>query len=79
MLSPDQVDSRSNSDGLNVRYVLDRMELSASERMTLILRIAEGWDMATQGSVGRYGADRVLDTHHDNGWRKPEMPLRTPR
>lgn len=77
MLDPSTVESRSNSDALDILYVLGRMELSSPERMALVQRIVSNWDANTRGSVGRYLADRVLDTHYANGYRRPEMPLRT--
>lgn len=76
MLDPASVNSRSNTDSLDILYVLQRMELSASERMALVHRIVANWDRSTVGSVGRYSADRVLETHYDNGYRRPGMPLR---
>jgi hypothetical protein len=71
------VESRSNSDLTCIGMVMDNFSLSSSERMALILRIAQGWDRATEGSTGRYGANRVLPTHWDNGIRREGEPLRT--
>lgn len=76
MLDPAAILSRSNSDALDILYVLGRMELSSPERMALVQRIVSNWDSSTLGSVGRYSADRVLDTHYANGYRRPGMPLR---
>ena len=70
VLSPSSVISRSGSDLLAIKHVADDTTLSTSERMVLIQRIVAGWDAATAGSTERYRAARILDTRHDNGYRR---------
>ena len=55
------VTARSNSDMLTIGMIAADTSIPSDVRMEMIARVASGWDAATQGSTGRYGAVRQAD------------------
>lgn len=61
------VRSRSNSDALNIRMILNNTSMSPEARMHAVMTISNTWAEATAGSTARYKALKDYEARKANG------------